>query len=88
MSSFLLLDQATLLKWYRAQGAGLGYLRASYRSGKTRRWQGQHTQDREQAHPATGANQMLGASYDLLFQDGTNARVVIGMFINPYEFGQ
>ena len=37
-------------------------------------WQGSDTENREQTHPALDPDQALGAPYDLLFQERTDAR--------------
>ena len=46
-----------------------------------------HAEDREQAHQLAHADQAVGTSDDLLFQDATMHDLVIGLFINRYEFG-
>ena len=53
---------------------GWGGLRAAYRCRAASRGEGEHTENREQAHQSTDPHQAVGASYAVLFQDGTDAR--------------
>jgi hypothetical protein len=41
----------------------------------------------EQAHQLAHTDQAVGTPDDLLFEDGTHACLVLGLFINRYEFG-
>src|SRR5262245_40357703 len=52
----------------------LGGLRAASRCRDASRRQGEHTENREQAHQSPDPDQAVGASHAMLFQDGTHAR--------------
>src|SRR5215475_3861343 len=52
----------------------LGGLRAASRCRDASRRQGEHTENREQAHQSPDPDQAVAASHAVLFQDGTHAR--------------
>src|SRR5262249_51161354 len=52
----------------------LGGLRAAYRGRAASRGEGEHPENREQAHQSPNPYQAVNASDAVLFQDGTDAR--------------
>ena len=52
----------------------MGSLRAAYRYREASRGEGEHPENREEAPQSTDPHQAVSTSYDLLFQDGTDAR--------------
>src|SRR5215471_3215845 len=59
---------------YEVLHGRLGSLRAAYRPRAASRRQGEHTENREQAHQSPDPGEAARASHAVLFQDGTDAR--------------
>jgi hypothetical protein len=49
-------------------------------------WNAEHPEDRAEAPDPADADQAAGEEDNLLLQAGENAYIVIGLFVNRYEF--
>jgi len=65
----------------------LGYLYTPFRPRKARYWEAKQAEDRTQTFNATDTNQAAYPQDDLFFKTKQMHDIVIGLFVNRYEFG-